>query len=50
MFPHTKAAWKRLKWNTRAALCELLYSWAFKVRPEGYVPEKWRFLFLNRKP
>lgn len=37
-FPETAAAWRRVKFNLRASLCELFASWAIRVAPDGYVP------------
>lgn len=37
-FPETTSAWRKLKRNFRALLCEWLIRQALKVCPEGYSP------------
>ncbi len=38
MFPETKAAWKRLKFNFRAMICEDAIGFAYWICPKGYTP------------
>ena len=49
MFPETAVQWKRLKFNVRARVCETLYLWAFKVKPDGYIPAVWRHLMTGQQ-
>ncbi len=37
-FPITCAAFDKLKFNFRALACEIVFGWAERLAPPGYVP------------